>query len=161
SEGMRGFIRQEFASVECAARSLYALRRNAFLRVPDFGPEFLPDEGPAEFAVVAFLAIARAEGAEVFRQRRSAVALRDMNAARTVAAVAAHVHELRGAELAAVAARGAEADGVAGDAVRVGVRFHGDEHVEGTPVPGFSPHVRRGGVAWHTRLAPHVTRGVF
>ena len=115
----------------------------------DERPKFVPVEGAAEFAVMTFLAIARVQRAESEMDRGVACLLADVQAARAVTTFAADVHQLGRAEFAAIAGRAAEADGVAADALGVGIGLATDQRRESVRVGGCLPDCAAPG--WQAR----------
>jgi hypothetical protein len=89
--------------------------------MPHMRPEFVEFERTAEFAVMTFLAITGAERAKRSAIGRTLLALRDVDAAGSVAAFAADIDQAVSAKFPPVTARTPEADGVATEAVRIGI----------------------------------------
>ena len=106
-------------------------------------PERGPVEWPAEFSVVAFDAIASREFSHSCALDIASLDSSDVLGGGPVAALTADIGEFRCGEFTAVAARFLEADGVAADAIRVGVGFAGDECPKCVGVSRFLPCIVR------------------
>src|ERR1039457_4947353 len=106
----------------------------------DERPKFVPVEWPAEFAVMTFLAITRSQRTKREMNRSVARLLAHVQTARPVTTFAAGVHQPGGAEFAAITGRAAKADGVAADALGVGIGAAINQRLEGVRVSRSGPH---------------------
>ena len=97
-----------------------------FIPVLNQRPKFVPVKRSAEFAMVAFLAVAGIERTESELNRVVALHFAHMQTARSVAAFAADVHQLVGSKFATITGIVSKTDGVTADTFRICISAAGN-----------------------------------